>query len=144
MTFAERGLPTNLAPNRDIGLSIGGDVSEGLFAYQVGVFDGVPVDPFFDDWCNFCLPANLTGFPATSVPCGYDGDGLPIGLQVIGRPFDEATVLRVALRSRALVTVEENAARDDGEPKGPLAIGSMETTAAVRLPPRRIRDSVFV
>jgi phosphate-selective porin OprO/OprP len=42
ITFAERGLPTNLAPNRDIGLSIAGDVSQGLFAYQVGVFDGVP------------------------------------------------------------------------------------------------------
>jgi phosphate-selective porin OprO/OprP len=42
ITFAERGLSTNLAPNRDIGLSVGGDVSQGLFAYQVGVFDGVP------------------------------------------------------------------------------------------------------
>ncbi len=42
ITFAERGLPTNLAPNRDVGLQIGGDVSEGLFAYQVGIFNGVP------------------------------------------------------------------------------------------------------
>jgi phosphate-selective porin OprO/OprP len=42
ITFAERGLPTNLAPNRDVGLSVAGDVSEGLFVYQVGVFDGVP------------------------------------------------------------------------------------------------------
>ncbi len=39
--FAERGLPTNLVPSRDIGLQIGGDISEGLFAYQVGVFNGV-------------------------------------------------------------------------------------------------------
>jgi aspartyl-tRNA(Asn)/glutamyl-tRNA(Gln) amidotransferase subunit A len=39
---------------------------------------------------------NLTGHPAASLPCGFTGDGLPIGLQVIGRPFDEATVLRVA------------------------------------------------
>ena len=42
ITFSERGLPTNLAPNRDIGLSVGWDVSEGLLVYQVGVFDGVP------------------------------------------------------------------------------------------------------
>jgi phosphate-selective porin OprO and OprP len=42
ITFAERGLPTNLAPNRDVGLQLAGDVSEGLFAYQVGIFDGVP------------------------------------------------------------------------------------------------------
>ena len=42
IVFAERGLPTNLVPSRDVGLQIGGDVSEGLFAYQVGVFNGVP------------------------------------------------------------------------------------------------------
>jgi phosphate-selective porin OprO and OprP len=42
ITFAERGLPTNLAPNRDVGLQLAGDISDGLFAYQVGLFDGVP------------------------------------------------------------------------------------------------------
>jgi phosphate-selective porin OprO and OprP len=42
ITFAERGLPTNLAPSRDIGLQLAGDISEGGFAYQVGVFNGVP------------------------------------------------------------------------------------------------------
>jgi phosphate-selective porin OprO and OprP len=42
VVFAERGLPTNLVPSRDIGLQIAGDFSEGLFAYQVGVFNGVP------------------------------------------------------------------------------------------------------
>ncbi|HEY3013437.1 MAG TPA: porin [Gemmatimonadales bacterium] len=40
--FAERGLPTNLVPSRDIGLQFSGDLSEGLFAYQIGVFNGVP------------------------------------------------------------------------------------------------------
>jgi phosphate-selective porin OprO/OprP len=40
--FAERGLPTNLVPSRDIGLQVAGDISEGLFAYQIGVFNGVP------------------------------------------------------------------------------------------------------
>jgi aspartyl-tRNA(Asn)/glutamyl-tRNA(Gln) amidotransferase subunit A len=37
----------------------------------------------------------LTGMPALSVPCGFSSDGLPIGMQIIGRAFDEATVLRV-------------------------------------------------
>ena len=39
---------------------------------------------------------NLSGHPACSVPCGFTAGGLPIGMQVVGRPFDEATVLRVA------------------------------------------------
>ena len=42
LMFAERGLPSNLVPSRDIGLQIAGDISDGLFAYQVGVFNGVP------------------------------------------------------------------------------------------------------
>jgi aspartyl-tRNA(Asn)/glutamyl-tRNA(Gln) amidotransferase subunit A len=41
-------------------------------------------------------PANLTGFPAISVPCGFTQGGLPIGLQLIGRPFAEATILQIA------------------------------------------------
>ena len=39
-------------------------------------------------------PFNATGLPALSVPCGFTSAGLPIGLQIVGRPFDEATVLR--------------------------------------------------
>ena len=41
-------------------------------------------------------PGNLTGLPALSIPCGFSGDGLPIGLQLIGRRRDEGTILRVA------------------------------------------------
>jgi aspartyl-tRNA(Asn)/glutamyl-tRNA(Gln) amidotransferase subunit A len=38
----------------------------------------------------------MTGLPAISVPCGFNAQGLPIGLQLIGRTLDEATLLRVA------------------------------------------------
>ena len=41
-------------------------------------------------------PQNVTGLPAISVPCGFTRTGLPIGMQIIGRPFDEVTVLRLA------------------------------------------------
>ena len=44
----------------------------------------------------FTIPVNLAGLPGISVPAGFTREGLPIGLQVIGRAFDEATVLRVA------------------------------------------------
>ena len=42
------------------------------------------------------FPSNLAGLPTISIPCGFDEDGMPIGLQIVGRPFDEASVLRVA------------------------------------------------
>ena len=45
---------------------------------------------------RFTYPYNLTGLPAISVPCGFDRAGLPIGLQIAARPFDEMTLLRVA------------------------------------------------
>jgi aspartyl-tRNA(Asn)/glutamyl-tRNA(Gln) amidotransferase subunit A len=45
---------------------------------------------------RFTRPFNLSGHPACSVPCGFTAAGLPIGMQLVGRPFDEATVLRAA------------------------------------------------
>ncbi|MDF3038878.1 MAG: Amidase [Thermomicrobiales bacterium] len=48
------------------------------------------------DWTPFTFPFNLTGQPAATVPCGFDRDGLPIGLQIVGRWRDDRTVLRAA------------------------------------------------
>ena len=45
---------------------------------------------------QYTRPYNITGFPAISVPCGFSSGGMPIGLQLAGRPFDEETVLRAA------------------------------------------------
>lgn len=47
-------------------------------------------------WLTRCTrPINLTGHPALSLPCGLTGEGLPVGLQLVGRHFDEATLLRL-------------------------------------------------
>jgi aspartyl-tRNA(Asn)/glutamyl-tRNA(Gln) amidotransferase subunit A len=49
----------------------------------------------FEVSARFCVPFNLSGLPAASIPCGFSTEKMPIGLQIIGRPFDEATVLKV-------------------------------------------------
>jgi aspartyl-tRNA(Asn)/glutamyl-tRNA(Gln) amidotransferase subunit A len=43
------------------------------------------------------FPANVSGLPALTVPCGFSPDGFPIGVQLMGRPFAEATLFRAAL-----------------------------------------------
>ncbi|MFD2238292.1 amidase [Aureimonas populi] len=48
------------------------------------------------DWSPFTYPFNMTGQPAVSVPCGFDGEGLPIGLQFVAARFRDETVLRLA------------------------------------------------
>jgi aspartyl-tRNA(Asn)/glutamyl-tRNA(Gln) amidotransferase subunit A len=49
-------------------------------------------------------PANLTGFPSLSVPCGSTASGLPVGMQLIGRPFDETTLYRFGRAYEAAAT----------------------------------------
>jgi aspartyl-tRNA(Asn)/glutamyl-tRNA(Gln) amidotransferase subunit A len=53
-----------------------------------------PLEMYLSDICTISI--NLAGVPAISVPCGLDSEGLPIGMQIIGKHFDEATILRVA------------------------------------------------
>jgi aspartyl-tRNA(Asn)/glutamyl-tRNA(Gln) amidotransferase subunit A len=53
-----------------------------------------PVAMYLND--VFTIPADMAGVPAVSVPCGFTASGLPIGLQLIGKSLDEATVLRAA------------------------------------------------
>jgi aspartyl-tRNA(Asn)/glutamyl-tRNA(Gln) amidotransferase subunit A len=56
---------------------------------------GLVESPLAASWRHSYL-YDLTGLPAISLPCGLDPGGLPIGLQIAARPFDEVTVLRVA------------------------------------------------
>ena len=60
-------------------------------AFRLGEKTGDPLQMYLAD--IFTVPANLAGLPGLSLPCGLAG-GLPVGLQLLGRPFDEATLLR--------------------------------------------------
>jgi aspartyl-tRNA(Asn)/glutamyl-tRNA(Gln) amidotransferase subunit A len=62
-------------------------------AFAIGEKTEDPIAMYLND--VFTVPANLAGVPAIAVPVGLSGDGLPLGLQIIGRAFDEETVLRV-------------------------------------------------
>ena len=53
-------------------------------------------EPVINSYVRASAPGNLTGLPAASVPCGFSDGGLPIGMQLIGKPFAESTVLQAA------------------------------------------------
>lgn len=63
-------------------------------AFRIGEKTGDPLTMYLSD--IFTISANLAGIPGISLPCGFTQAGLPIGLQLLGKPFDEATVLQVA------------------------------------------------
>jgi aspartyl-tRNA(Asn)/glutamyl-tRNA(Gln) amidotransferase subunit A len=80
-------------------------VNEGI----LGTFDAIITAnalspaPRFDEfptdvpprWTVQTIPFNVTGNPAMAIPTGFSKSGLPLGMQIVGRPFDEATVLRI-------------------------------------------------
>jgi aspartyl-tRNA(Asn)/glutamyl-tRNA(Gln) amidotransferase subunit A len=63
-------------------------------AFRIGERVADPLQMYLAD--VFTVSANLAGLPAISVPCGFTGARLPVGLQLTGRRFDEATLLRIA------------------------------------------------
>jgi aspartyl-tRNA(Asn)/glutamyl-tRNA(Gln) amidotransferase subunit A len=63
-------------------------------AFKLGEKLADPLTMYLSD--IFTVSVNLAGLPAISIPCGFDSKRLPIGLQVVGRPFDEEQVLHVA------------------------------------------------
>jgi len=62
-------------------------------AFRIGEKAEDPLAMYLMD--TYTLPANLAGIPALSLPCGFTSKGLPVGFQILGKPFDEAGVLRV-------------------------------------------------
>ena len=78
-------------------------------AFAIGENEDDPVKMYLND--VFTVPASLAGLPGISVPTGLSSEGLPLGLQLIGKPFDEETVLRVG-------GVLESAANFTAKPAG--------------------------
>jgi len=62
-------------------------------AFKIGEKTQDPLQMYLSD--IFTISVNLAGLPGISLPCGFDGNGLPIGMQIIGKHSDEATLLRV-------------------------------------------------
>ena len=63
-------------------------------AFKIGEKTQDPLQMYLSD--VYTISINLAGLPALSLPCGFDDDNMPIGLQLIGKHFDEATLLRTA------------------------------------------------
>jgi aspartyl-tRNA(Asn)/glutamyl-tRNA(Gln) amidotransferase subunit A len=63
-------------------------------AFKIGEKVEDPLQMYLSD--IFTIPVNLAGIPAISIPCGFSREGLPIGLQIMGKHFDEGMLLKVA------------------------------------------------
>lgn len=63
-------------------------------AYKIGAMISDPMKMYLQDVCT--IPVNLAGVPGISVPCGFSNDHMPIGLQIIGKPLGEETLIRTA------------------------------------------------
>jgi amidase len=57
--------------------------------------NGEPMETYID-WMKSCYYVTVTGLPAISVPCGFTPEGLPVGVQIVGRPGDDLGVLQLA------------------------------------------------
>ncbi len=74
-------------------------------AFRIGEKTDDPLTMYLSD--IFTIPINLAGLPALSIPCAFDSQGLPIGLQIIGKPLDEASILQAAALLEAEVKVKK-------------------------------------
>jgi len=75
-------------------------------AFKIGDKSNDPVSMYLND--IFTVPVNLSGLPAISVPAGYDKNNLPLGLQLIGRAFDEQTILNLSLAIEKRANFKKN------------------------------------
>ncbi len=75
-------------------------------AFNIGEKSNNPLEMYLADICT--VPINIAGVPAISVPCGVDSNGMPIGMQIIGKHFDEETILNAAYTYEQNTNFKEN------------------------------------
>jgi len=75
-------------------------------AFKTGAKTDDPVSMYLND--IFTVPVNLSGLPAISIPAGYDKNNLPLGLQLIGKAFDEQTILNLSLAIEKRANFKKN------------------------------------
>ena len=63
-------------------------------AYEIGTKSNNPLEMYLADLCT--VSVNIAGLPGISIPCGVDNQGMPIGMQLIGKPFGEETIIQAA------------------------------------------------
>ncbi|GAE87455.1 Asp-tRNA(Asn)/Glu-tRNA(Gln) amidotransferase subunit GatA [Acetivibrio straminisolvens] len=78
-------------------------------AYKIGEKKEKPLEMYLGD--IYTVSVNIAGLPALTVPCGFDANHLPIGMQLIGKPFDESTLLRVGYTFEQNTEFHKNRAR---------------------------------
>ena len=74
--------------------------------FKIGEKKDDPISMYLND--IFTVPANLAGIPAMSVPAGYDKENLPLGLQLIGKPLGEQTLLNIAYAIESKINLKQN------------------------------------
>ncbi len=77
-------------------------------AFKIGEKSNDPVSMYLND--IFTVPVNLAGLPGISIPAGVDKNNYPLGLQIIGKPFDEQTVLNIAYSMEEKINYKNNIA----------------------------------
>ncbi len=75
-------------------------------AFKIGEKTNDPISMYLND--IFTVPVNLAGLPGISIPAGVDKNGYPLGLQIIGKPFDEQTILNIAYSMEEKINFKNN------------------------------------
>ncbi len=77
-----------------------------ITAFKIGEKSDNPLEMYLSDICTVSI--NIAGVPGLSIPCGVDKNGMPIGMQLIGKPFDEETILNAGYTYEQATNFREN------------------------------------